>query len=118
LWFEFSGKQPEHCEVLSQFVPLEPAKAYRLAVTYETEGLGGDTGLNWRVVYGSSGADLLRGAGHVIASERREKAEPYQFQTPADARLVKLVLAYDRVLGTVRIQGSISLRSAALGFDQ
>lgn len=118
LWFEFSGKQPEHCEVLSQFVPLEPAKAYRLAVTYETEGLGGDTGLNWRVVYGSSGADLLRGAGHVIASERREKAEPYQFQTPADARLAKLVLAYDRVLGTVRIQGSISLRSAALGFDQ
>jgi tetratricopeptide (TPR) repeat protein len=118
LWFEFSGKQPEHCEVLSQFVPLEPAKAYRLSATYETEGLEGDTGLGWRVVQGSSGADLLRGAGRVMASERREKAGTYKFSASADARPVKLVLAYDRVLGTVRIQGSISLRSAALGFEQ
>src|ERR1017187_1596150 len=75
LRFDFTGKQPEHCELLSQFVPLEPAREYRVVVSYETH-------------------------------------------TPADARLVKLVLAYDRGLGTVRIEGSLSLESAVLGFGQ
>src|ERR1017187_8663497 len=118
LRFDFTGKQPEHCELLSQFVPVEPAQEYRLVVSYETEGLEGDTGIAWRVVDVGSGADLLRGAGHMMASERREKAAPYKFYTPADVRLVKLVLAYDRLLGTVLIEGSLTLRSAALGFDR
>jgi tetratricopeptide (TPR) repeat protein len=116
LWFEFSGKQPEQCELLSQFVPVEPAKPYRLVVKYATEGLEGDIGIDWRVVDQGSKADLLLGAGHVGASEGREKAEPYRFQTPEDARLVKLVLVYNRALGTVRIKGSLSLKGVALGF--
>jgi tetratricopeptide (TPR) repeat protein len=116
--FEFSGKQPEHCELLSQFMPLEPAQQYRFIAAYETEGLEGDTGIAWRVLDVRSGADLLRGAGRMMASQRREKTEPYKFQTPPDARLVKLVLAYDRVLGTVRITGALSLHSVALGFDR
>lgn len=118
LQFDFSGKQPEQCELLSEFVPVEAAKEYRLGVNYETSGLQGDTGIVWRVVDTKSGANLLRGAGQVMASERREKAQPYRFRAPADTHLVKLVLAYDRLLGTVRINGSLSLGSVALGFDQ
>jgi hypothetical protein len=118
LRFDFSGKQPEHCELLSQFVPVEPAKEYRFVVNYETGDLEGDPGIGWRVVDVRSGADLLRGAGHMMASERREKAEAYKFHTPAGARLVKLVLTYDRSPGTVRVEGSLSLRNTDLGFDQ
>ncbi len=118
LRFDFSGKQPEHCQLLSQFVPVEAGREYRLVVRYETEDLEGDTGVAWRVMDGGAGADLLRGSGQVMASERRENAAPYKFHTPADAGLIKLVLAYDRAPGTVRIEGSLSLRSAALGFDQ
>jgi tetratricopeptide (TPR) repeat protein len=118
LWFEFSGKQPEHCELMSQWVPVKPAKPYRLAVSYETEGLEGDTGIDWRVVDVRTSKDLLAGAGRVLASERREKTEPYTFRTPAEADLVKLVLAFDRALGTVRIKGSLSLGSVALGLDR
>ena len=118
LQFDFSGKQPEQCELLSEFVPVEAAKEYRLAVNYETSGLAGDTGVAWRVVDTKSGADLLRGAGQVMASERLEKAQPYRFRVPADAHLVKLILAYHRLLGTVRINGSLSLGSVALSFDQ
>jgi tetratricopeptide (TPR) repeat protein len=118
LRFDFSGKQPEHCELLSQFVPVEAAREYKLVVNYETEDLEGDPGIGWRIVDVKSGTDLLRGAGHMTASEREEKAEAYKFHTPADARLVKLVLAYDRPLGAVRVEGSLSLRNTALGFDQ
>jgi tetratricopeptide (TPR) repeat protein len=117
LWFEFSGNEPEQCELLSQYVPVEPGRPYRLVVSYSTEGLEGDTGIDWRVVDVQSKADLLRGGGHVMASERTEKAETYNFQTPADARLIKLVLAYNRALGTVRIKGSVSLRGVVLGFE-
>jgi hypothetical protein len=70
------------------------------------------------VVDARTSKDLLAGAGRVPASERSEKTDPYTFRTPADVGLVKLVLAYDRALGTVRIKGSLSLGSVAFGFDR
>jgi hypothetical protein len=48
LRLSFSGKQPETCEILSEFVPLAPARKYRLRIRYEANEIGGDTGLNWR----------------------------------------------------------------------
>jgi hypothetical protein len=117
LRFDFSGKQPESCELLAEFVPVEPLQAYQFVVRYATDGLDGDTGIRWRVMDVRTGIDLLRGAGNVIASEHLEKVEPYKFSTPAGARLVKIVLAYERALGTVRIEGSLSLGNVALGFD-
>ena len=45
---------------------------------------------------------MLLGAGHVIASAHWKKAEPYNFFTPAEARLVKLVLADERRPGQCR----------------
>jgi tetratricopeptide (TPR) repeat protein len=118
LRFDFSGQQSEHTELLNQFVPVAPARQYRLAMRYETEGLEGDAGLAWHVVDPRNNADLLRGDGRITASERRERAGLYAFDTPPDTSLLKLVLAYDRVLGTVRINGSLSLTSTALDFRQ
>ena len=118
LRFDFSGKQPESCELLAEFVPVEALQPYQFVVRYATDGLEGDTGIKWRVMDVRTGADLLLGAGHVVASARKETAEPYKFSTPAEARLVKIVLAYERALGTVRIEGSLSLRNVALGFDR
>jgi len=116
LRFNFSGKQPESCELLTEWAPVEPARRYQFVVRYSTDGVNDDTGIKWRVMDVKTGADLLLGAGHVIASDRKERAETYKFLTPAQARLIKLVLAYDRALGTVRIEGSLSLRNVALGF--
>jgi hypothetical protein len=117
LRFDFSGKQPESCELLAEFVPVEPLQPYQFVVRYATDGLDGDTGIKWRVMDVTTGADLLRGAGRVITSARQEKAQPYKFSTPAEGRLLKLVLAYERAPGTVRIEGSLSLGNVALGFD-
>src|SRR5205085_2759077 len=70
LRLSFSGKQPETCEILSQFVPLLPEKEYRLRILYETSGLEGETGLKWGVMDAASGVDLLEGAGSMTASEK------------------------------------------------
>ncbi len=118
LRFDFSGKQPESCELLSQFLPVEPSRKYRLAAHYETEGLSGDIGLKWRVIDMITGADLLSGAGQIKPGERLENAGQYGFSTPPETRLLKLLLVYQRALGTVRIEGSLSLRSLDLGFDR
>ena len=50
LHITFSGKQPETCEILSQFVPLASSKHYRLRIRYDTADLEGDTGLAWQVL--------------------------------------------------------------------
>lgn len=118
LWLSFSGKQPEACEILSEFVPLVPARKYRLSVRYETDELKHDTGLSWRVLDVLDGADLLEGTGQLKGRERTEGEEEFSFTTPAETRLARVALMYQRVLGTVRITGSVSLRNVKLSFAE
>jgi hypothetical protein len=114
LRLSFSGKQPETCEILSEFVPLAPARKYLLSVRYETDEIEGDTGLSWRVLDVRDGADLLEGTGQLKGKERVEGDEELSFTTPAETQLARVALMYQRVLGTVRITGSISLRNVRL----
>src|SRR6267378_1686294 len=118
LRLSFSGKQPETCEMLSEFVPLVPAKKYRLSIRYETNQLERDTGLSWRVLDVLDGADLLEGTGQLTGKERVEGEEEFSFTTPAETQLARVALIYQRVLGTVRITGSISLRNVRLSFAE
>jgi hypothetical protein len=115
LRFEFFGNQPEHCELLTQFVPVEPDRQYRFVAKYDTEGLDADTGFALDL---SSGRDLLLGGGALAPSQRRQTTHSYEFKTTSQTTLVKLELAYSRVLGTVRIEGSLSLDHTALDFDR
>lgn len=114
LRLSFSGKQPETCEILSELVPLAPARKYLLSVRYETDEIEGDTGLSWRVLDVRDGADLLEGTGQLKGKERVEGEEELSFTTPAETQLARVALMYQRVLGTVRITGSISLRNVRL----
>jgi hypothetical protein len=114
----FSGKQPENCELLSQFLPLESDRQYRLRVRYSTDDLNGDTGLAWHVLNPLTGADLLQDSGHLMASQRQDKEQQLMFSSPQNTQLARLVLTYQRVVGTVRIIGSLSLHQVALGFAE
>jgi tetratricopeptide (TPR) repeat protein len=44
-----SGKQPERCELLWQYLPLVAATSYRFRFEYQTEGIGSATGLRWEI---------------------------------------------------------------------
>jgi hypothetical protein len=112
----FSGKQPENCEVLSQWLPLAATRKYRLGIRYETAGLEGETGIGWRVLDGRDGTNLLAETGGLRPSEGTEST--IQFSTGLRTETARLVLGYTRALGTVRISGSVSLHRVSLEFAE
>lgn len=107
----FSGRQPEQCESLAQFVPVRENTPYELRFRYRTSGVTAGTGLGWRIT-DSSGARMLT-EPEGLSSDSEAKAR-LSFATPAGCRLVRLALVYRRVPGTTRIEGFIVLRQIAL----
>jgi tetratricopeptide (TPR) repeat protein len=108
----FSSEQPERCQVLTQLLPVEPGKAYRLAYDYRTPGVQAETGLRWRVYAVSNNAELSE-APPQLSSQGWERQE-VRFSTGPDCRLARLVLVYERAPDTTRIEGSLWLRHISL----
>lgn len=108
----FAGRQPERCEILSQLVPVLASAQYRFRFRYWTSNIGPNTGLRWRILDARTGAELVSHSPH-LASERPTQAD-LPFSTPPGARLARVVLAYQRTLGTTRIEGSICVSHTSL----
>jgi hypothetical protein len=107
----FSGRQPENCEPLIRVLPVQENTAYEFTALYRTAGIPPDTGLGWRVT-DIDGGNIV-GALESLASEDTAQAK-IRFATPSGCRLVRIVLAYRRALGTTHIEGSIALQKAEL----
>jgi len=108
----FSGKQPEQCEVLWQYLPLLRARSYRFGFEYQTAGIGPETGVRWEII------DLTNAPAR-LAEFASLSAEDWthgelKFTTPGRLTAARLVLAYRRPPGTTRITGWISLRHLRL----
>ena len=110
----FSGRQPESCEILSQFVPLLPGREYQLRFRYRTSEIAPNTGLRWRIVDAATGSELTKRSPDL--SSDKEKQEEVLFSTAVETRLGRVVLGYERAAGTTRIEGSISLGDVNLAF--
>jgi tetratricopeptide (TPR) repeat protein len=100
LRFHLSGKQPEHCELLTQFIPLSSGRRYRFRVAYKTALAG----LRWRIGQLAQ-SDELSGAGWTSLQ--------LPFTSEASA-VERLTLAYDRAPGQIRAEGEIWLRNATI----
>jgi hypothetical protein len=103
LRIDLSGKEPEHAELLAQIVPLSPGKTCRLRFSYQTSGFPAESGLQWRI---------LSSATPFLSSDDWQQRE-LTFST-RDATLARLSVAYSRVTGTSRLEGSITLRDIQL----
>jgi tetratricopeptide (TPR) repeat protein len=110
LRISFSGRQPENCEALTQFLPVMAGSNYELKFLYRTAGIAPQTGLAWRIT-DINGTRILA-QGESLASESEQDGR-LAFTTPCDS-LVRLTLAYRRALGTTRIEGFIVLRKLRL----
>jgi hypothetical protein len=111
LRISFSSRQPENCDVLTQFLPVMESSNYELRFLYRTAGIAPETGLGWRIT-DLNGAKILA-QGESLASES-ERDGRLPFRTSACGRLVRLKLTYQRALGTTRIEGFIVLRKLRL----
>ena len=107
----FSGRQPEVCEVLAQYVPVRENGRYKLSYRYRTSGIEPGTGLTWRIADSKRATSL--GEGPNLSAEQ-ETQNQLAFVTPPGCRLVRLSLDYRRSLGTTRITGFVVLRSIQL----
>ncbi|MGQ9635641.1 MAG: tetratricopeptide repeat protein [Bryobacteraceae bacterium] len=112
LRLSFSGKQPEQCELLWQYLPLAPAASYHFRFEYQTEGIGPGTGLRWEVE-DLSGTPVRLAESVSLAAEDWTGGE-VTFTTPARLAAARVVLAYRRAPGTTRISGWIALRHLRL----
>lgn len=104
----FSGRQPERCEVLVQYVPVQENRKYKLSFLYRTSGIAAGTGLAWHITDGNGARNL--GEERDLSAETATQ-DQISLGTPAGCRLVRLSLVYQRSLGTTRIAGFIVLRS-------
>jgi hypothetical protein len=94
----FSGKQPEKCELLWQFVAVTPGKVYSLGWRHRANSPA--KGLHWRVY----APDLIGRA------ELREGTLTFT----AGETLIRLALTYERTPGTMRIEGPVWLQDVNL----
>lgn len=111
----FSGRQPERCEVLWQYVPLIPGARHRFEFEYRTSGIEAGGGLRWRI------SGVIAGGWKPLADLADLSSEGWSrgavaFETPAELRLARLALVYQRAPGTTRIEGAVWLRDLGLGF--
>jgi len=97
-----SGKEPESCELLRQFVVLEKGKSYSLTWEARTKDFGAPTGIKW-----SAGS-----ANGVI--ERAEDWRAGGLVFKAEAPVMPIKLEYQRPMGHARAEGWIEIRKISL----
>ena len=112
LRIRFSGRQPEQCELLVQYVPAGPGSCYRLEYEYETNGLPRESGLRWRISGAERRDPIVTGTEYLWREQ--EGAGMLRICVPPRTRLLKLSLRYDRAPGTTPIEGWLLLRRVRL----
>jgi hypothetical protein len=108
--FSFSGRQPEAVEMMAQTLPVLAGYRYRITVEYQTERIAGPTGLLVEAADRQGGRQL--GTVELAVSEGLGR-QALEFQSPASG-LVTLHLRYRRPSGSVRAEGTLTVRSVHL----
>lgn len=109
---EFSGNQPERCDLASQHVELRPGSEYRATVRYRVDGIAPGAGLRLAIGPLTGGAPVLSGLLNLPAADYADQS--FEFQAPPEPAPFELVLAYGRMPGTTRIEGRLWIQSIRL----
>ncbi len=97
-----SGKEPESCELLRQFVVLERGKSFSLTWEARTRGFGSPTGVKWSVGSANGGVEP--------AEDWRAGGLEFKAEVP----LTPIKLEYQRPMGQARAEGWIEIRKVSL----
>jgi tetratricopeptide (TPR) repeat protein len=107
---QFSGRQPESCNVVEQAVALVPG-LYEFRCTHQTSDIPPGSGLRWNLSDAGSGEVLATSADLSNASPGERTM---RFEIAAAPRVVRLRLGYRRAIGTPRVAGTVVLISTHL----
>jgi hypothetical protein len=112
LRIEFTGRQPEACDLATQIAPVRPSTAYAILFETQSTGLRAPTGLHWRVADAARGAEIATSTPEWASDTWRGQAAT--FSSPAETHFIRLTLRYDRLPGTARMAGEALLRAVRL----
>jgi hypothetical protein len=107
---EFSGVEPDQCEIAEQAAVVGPGN-YELEFSYRTQGIAPGTGLHWQIVGADSPKPLAESSD--LSSEALTHAM-MTFSIPPNISVIHLRLIYERALGTPPISGSLVIVSVQI----
>jgi tetratricopeptide (TPR) repeat protein len=108
--FSFNGRQPEAIELMTQTIPVPAGRNWRLAVEYQTERVANPTGFLMTIEDRPTRHLLANGPLPPSESGVRQSLV---FASPASG-LVTLRFRYQRPLGSVRTEGTLTVRTVHL----
>lgn len=107
---EFTGNEPESCVIAEQTIFLAPGE-YKLESTYRTRTILPDTGIQWQILETKSDKVV---ASSVSLSSDTPAHVVLPFVVTPDEQLLRLRLAYNRNLGTIRVSGTAVVTSVKI----
>ena len=113
VWFEFTGQQPESSELLVKNLAVLPDKTYFVTWNATTEGLSINPehdGL--MLLFLADGKQLEAKCTPFLAKQDRGCT----FHSPRNTAAVRMIVAYERQPGTVRLRGGLRLNSFSMTF--
>ncbi|HXE14783.1 MAG TPA: hypothetical protein VN633_21835 [Bryobacteraceae bacterium] len=115
LTFSFDGTEAETCRLLQRFIPVAGAKSYNFNWQAESLDLQGSSGLRWRIypVLPENDKDRVFLTSPEVLKNGQQDGS-WQFVTPAGWRVALVTLEYERPLGQVRAEGSVSLSNISI----
>ena len=99
-----SGKQPESCDFVEQYLPVLPNVKYHFRYRYRTRDLAADTGIVWSFVDVRTGAELAAGR---VAAASGWNDQMIELSTDSTSGLLRVLLRYGRPSGSMRAEGSV-----------
>jgi len=104
-----SGYQPEHCQILRQYVAVEPGFLYKLQWKAEASGVPAGMGIAWHLH--AANGDV---GGDIVSGDLLNKPQVWEFVATPNVNGFVLTLEYNRPSGQVRPTGRITLRSVTM----
>lgn len=102
---ELTGEQPESCELLSQFIPVQQSTQYRFGADWNATGLRSDSGLGFQI-YDPASNRLLA----TLTPADSGSSSSLSVEVPPGTTLLRCALRYSRPLGQTRAHGTLEIK--------
>ena len=112
LSFDLNGEEPENCELTAQTLPVVGGRRYRLHFRYSTSDISGTPGLHWAVFDMATQKSITEPVP--LEARDQEKDVTLAFETGASMATARLALRYDRLPGTTRPKGVLTISDIKL----
>ena len=108
-----TGDEPEHCELLRQYVAMEPGFLYKMQWNADGQGITAGSGIAWHL-HPANGDEIT----DVVSGDILNAPQTWEVVAPPGVSGFVLTLEFNRALGRTRPTGRITLRKVSMNREQ